>query len=104
MGGAPLGALVITRTSGPAERIRATIWAIALPATGTLLVLLAVAFGASAVRARWHWPRCSRRLPWPARTQGSRWRGGCRSSGCGPRAAVVLAVLGVSAIVRPLLS
>ncbi len=50
MGGAPL-ALWTYAHRWPPERVRATIWTIALPATAMLLGLLAVTFGASVIRA-----------------------------------------------------
>lgn len=101
MGGAPL-ALWTYAHAWPAERIRATIWAIGLPATAMLLALLAAAFGASAVRAL-----TLAALLAPSALIGS--NAGLalartlsvdrlRTAAFG-----VLAVLGISAIVRPLL-
>ena len=101
MGGAPL-ALWSYAHEWPAERIRATIWAIALPATGTLLALLAVAFGASAVRAL---ALAAVLAPFALAGSNAGLALARRLSVDRLRAAavVVLAVLGVSAIVRPLL-
>ncbi len=101
MGGAPL-ALWSYAHAWPAERIRATIWAIALPATGTLLVLLAAAFGASAVRAL---ALAALLAPFALAGSNAGLAVARRLSVDRLRTAafVVLAVLGVSAIVRPLL-
>jgi len=101
MGGAPL-ALWSYAHEWPAERIRATIWAIALPATGTLLALLAIAFGASAVRAL---ALAALLAPFALAGSNAGLALARRLSVDRLRAAavIVLAVLGVSAIVRPLL-
>lgn len=101
MGGVPL-ALWTYAHRWPPERIRATIWAIALPATAMLLALLAVTFGAGVVRAL-----ALAALLSPCALAGS--NAGLalarRLSVARLRAAAfaALAVLGVSAIIRPLL-
>ena len=101
MGGPPL-ALWSYAHDWSAERIRATIWAVALPVTALLLVLLAVAFGPSVLRAL-----ALAGLLAPLALAGSNagLAVGRRLSVDRLRtaASVVLAVLGVSAIIRPLL-
>ena len=101
MGGAPL-ALWSYAHEWPAERIRATIWATALPATGTLLALLAAAFGLSAVRAL---ALAALLAPFALAGSNAGLALGRRLSVERLRTAAfaVLAVLGVSAIVRPFL-
>lgn len=101
MGGAPL-ALWTYAHRWPPERIRATIWAIGLPATATLLALLAVTFGASVVRALGLAALLSpcalagsnAGLALAKRIPAARMRAG---------AFAALAALGAGAIVRPLL-
>ena len=101
MGGPPL-ALWSYAHEWPAERIRATIWAIALPATAVLLVLLAVTFGPSAIRAL---ALAALLAPFALAGSNAGLALARRLSVERLRTAafVVLAVLGVSAIVRPLL-
>ena len=101
MGGPPL-ALWSYAHEWPAERIRATIWAIALPATAVLLVLLALAFGTSAIRAL---ALAAVLAPFALAGSNAGLALARRLSVDRLRTAafVVLAVLGVSAVVRPLL-
>ncbi len=101
MGGPPL-ALWSYAHEWPAERIRATIWAIALPATAVLLVLLAVTFGPSTIRAL---ALAALLAPFALAGSNAGLALARRLSVERLRTAafVVLAVLGVSAIIRPLL-
>lgn len=101
MGGSPL-ALWAYAHRWPPERIRATIWAIGLPATAMLLALLAVTFGAGVVRALGLAALLS-----PCALAGS--NAGLALARRLPAARLrtaafaALAALGASAIVRPLL-